>query len=143
MPKSSPKNFMKTDKLSSSTTKILNSKEKSGILKNAKNSTKTRINSQRSTSEKRTTTRELPIKPVTENTEDAEATKYETMLKKVNKEFELSMKKNSELTTELANLEIKYHRVQEQLNKTKRELDAELKGKKRKNDSAEAEKTEG
>ena len=57
-------------------------------------------------------------KSITEKTGDTELSKYENMLKKVNKEFELSMMKNVEMIAELANLEIKHLKVQEQLNKT-------------------------
>ena len=136
---------MKTDKLSSSTTKILNSKEKYGVLKNAKSSIKSRAKKQRSPSEIKMAkgdATQKSTKSITEKTGDTETSKYEAMLKKVNREFELSMKKNAEMTVELANLEIKHHKVQEQLNKTKRELETELKRKKNKNDSSEAEKTE-
>ena len=52
------------------------------------------------------------------------------------------MKKNAELTAELADLEIQHHKVQEQLNKAKRGLDAELKNSQRRAEAAETEKLE-
>ena len=146
MPKNSPKNFMKTEKLSNSTTKILNSKEKQSVLKNAKYLNKPRDKKLRSPSEIKEPKSELAQKTkksISEskvNTNDG--SKYEQMLRKVNKEFELSMKKNAELTAELADLEIQHHKVQEQLNKAKRGLDAELKNSQRRAEAAETEKLE-
>lgn len=87
---------MKTEKLSSSTTKIINSKEKQSALKNSKYLNKPRDKKQRSPSEIQVPKGEFSQKAKNSISETklakSDSTKYEQMLKKVNKEFELSMK---------------------------------------------------
>lgn len=73
----------------------------------------------------------LPNSKLTEENTDS-VSKYEKMLKKVNEEFDNSLKKNSELSSQISDLEMKLHKTTEELNKAQQFIDVQNKVKREK-----------
>jgi chromosome segregation ATPase len=75
-----------------------------------------------------------------DQTKDLQISKYENMVKTVNDEFQLAVKKNSDLSKQIFDLEYKLDRTNQELSKAQNYIDAEQKAKEDTNAAIEIEK---
>jgi chromosome segregation ATPase len=75
-----------------------------------------------------------------DQTKDLQISKYENMVKTVNDEFQLAVKKNSDLSKQIFDFEYKLDRTNQELSKAQNYIDAEQKAKEDTNAAIEIEK---
>lgn len=80
--------------------------------------------------------------PSKNQTKDPQILKYETMLKTVNDEFQIAVKKNRDLSNQLYELEYKLDKTTQDLSKAQKFIDIQHKAKKDINRSVEIEKSD-